>query len=94
MLSTPSADVALDGCPGGGGGVQEGRTGKDRTVLFGDEALLAFAADHAGIPSQAVIQSLTGLLHSFGDGLDDDTALLALGVPALSPQTTNPRWAR
>jgi sigma-B regulation protein RsbU (phosphoserine phosphatase) len=28
---------------------------------------------------------MTGLLESFGDGLDDDTALLALGVPATHP---------
>lgn len=59
--------------------------------MFGDEALLAFAADHAGISPQAVIQALTCLLHSFCDGLDDDAALLALGVPAPNPQTTNPR---
>lgn len=29
-----------------------------------------------------MITALTGLLDGFGDGLDDDTALLALGVPA------------
>ncbi|GAA2324412.1 PP2C family protein-serine/threonine phosphatase [Streptomyces cuspidosporus] len=68
-------------------GITEARTGEDRTSLYGDEALLAFAADHAGQPPPAVIQALTGLLHSFGDGLDDDTALLALGVPAPNPQT-------
>ncbi|MGV9249220.1 SpoIIE family protein phosphatase [Streptomyces sp. NPDC003710] len=72
-------------------GITEARTGKDRTTLFGDEALLAFAAGHAGTSPHAVIQALTGLLHGFGDGLDDDTALLALGVPAPYPQTTNPR---
>jgi sigma-B regulation protein RsbU (phosphoserine phosphatase) len=68
-------------------GITEARTGADRTSLYGDEALLAFAADHAGKPPTAVIQALTGLLHSFGDGLDDDTALLALGVPQRSPRT-------
>ncbi|GAA3901835.1 SpoIIE family protein phosphatase [Streptomyces lacrimifluminis] len=71
-------------------GLTEARTGQDRTDLFGDEALRAFAADHAGTSPQAVVQALIGLLHSFADGLDDDTALLALGVPALNPQTTNP----
>ena len=30
-----------------------------------------------------MIAALTELLAGFGDGLDDDTALLALGVPAL-----------
>ena len=72
-------------------GLTEARTGKDRTILFGDEGLLAFAADHAGMPPQALIQALTGLLHGFGDGLDDDTALLALGVPVPGPRTTYPR---
>ncbi|MFC1230665.1 MULTISPECIES: PP2C family protein-serine/threonine phosphatase [Streptomyces] len=72
-------------------GITEARTGKDRTALFGDEALLAFATGHAGVSPGAVIEALTGLLHSFGDGLDDDTALLALGVPAPDPQTKNPR---
>ncbi|MER5525879.1 SpoIIE family protein phosphatase [Streptomyces sp. NPDC002677] len=72
-------------------GITEARTGEDRTTLFGDEALLAFAADHAGLPPHALIQALTGLLHCFGDGLDDDTALLALGAGAPHSQTTKPR---
>ncbi|KOX02446.1 SpoIIE family protein phosphatase [Streptomyces sp. NRRL B-3648] len=63
-------------------GITEARTGEDRTSRYGDEALLAFAADHAGHSPQAVIRALTNLLHGFGDGLDDDTALLALGVTA------------
>ncbi|MGW2959430.1 PP2C family protein-serine/threonine phosphatase [Streptomyces sp. NPDC001220] len=63
-------------------GITEARTGKDRTTLFGDEALLAFAAEHAGRPPHALIKALTGLLHGFGDGLDDDTALLALAATA------------
>ncbi|MFD3823205.1 PP2C family protein-serine/threonine phosphatase [Streptomyces sp. NPDC058625] len=68
-------------------GLTEARTGRDRTTLYGDKALRAFSADHAGRPPHAVIQALTGLLDSFGDGLDDDTALLALGVPAGDPTT-------
>ncbi|MEU6284295.1 SpoIIE family protein phosphatase [Streptomyces sp. NPDC047028] len=70
-------------------GLTEARTGKDRTVLYGDDALLAFTTSHAGKPPHAVIQALTGLLDSFGTGLDDDTALLALGVPASHPETRN-----
>ncbi|MEU6524056.1 SpoIIE family protein phosphatase [Streptomyces sp. NPDC046924] len=72
-------------------GITEARTGEDRTGLYGDEALLAFAADHAGRPPPVAIQALTDLLRSFGDGLDDDTALLALGVPALAPRTRSSR---
>ncbi|MEU3838793.1 SpoIIE family protein phosphatase [Streptomyces sp. NPDC028635] len=68
-------------------GITEARTGEDRTHLFGDEALLAFAADHAGEPPPALIAALTGLLQTFGNGLDDDTALLALGTPPSGPHT-------
>ncbi|WP_079403556.1 PP2C family protein-serine/threonine phosphatase [Streptomyces sp. 3211] len=63
-------------------GLTEARTGASRTDLYGDEALRAFATDHVGRSPQAVIKALIGLLDSFGDGLDDDTALLALGVSA------------
>jgi sigma-B regulation protein RsbU (phosphoserine phosphatase) len=62
-------------------GLTEARTGPSRDSLYGEEALLAFAAGQAPAAPQAMIAALTGLLESFGDGLDDDTALLALGVP-------------
>ncbi|MDL5199211.1 SpoIIE family protein phosphatase [Streptomyces sp. ALI-76-A] len=68
-------------------GLTEARTGTERTSLYGEDALRDFAAEHAGRTPQAVIQALTGLLDGFGDGLDDDTALLALGVPAPGPTT-------
>lgn len=68
-------------------GLTEARTGEDRAGRYGDEALLAFAAAHAGRTPPALMEALAGLLNSFGDGLDDDTALLALGVPALDPRT-------
>ncbi|MFB7172415.1 PP2C family protein-serine/threonine phosphatase [Streptomyces sp. NPDC056254] len=68
-------------------GLTEARTGQDRTDLYGDEALRDFTAGHAGKPPHAVIEALTGLLDDFGDGLDDDAALLALGVPAAASQT-------
>lgn len=66
-------------------GVVEARTGPDRSDLFGDEGLRAFTAQHAGTSAEAVVAALTGLLAGFGDGLDDDTALLALGVPSAGP---------
>ncbi|KOV13243.1 histidine kinase, partial [Streptomyces sp. XY413] len=62
-------------------GLTEARTGQGRTDLYGDEALRAFATTHAGRSPHAVMEALTGLLDGFGDGLDDDTALLAVGVP-------------
>ncbi|MET9444361.1 SpoIIE family protein phosphatase [Streptomyces sp. NPDC006610] len=69
-------------------GLTEARTGEDRTDLYGAEALRTFAARHAGKPAPAVIQALAELLDDFGDKLDDDTALLALGTPAPAPDTT------
>ncbi|MFF1708598.1 PP2C family protein-serine/threonine phosphatase [Streptomyces sp. NPDC058268] len=63
-------------------GLTEARTGSTRQSLFGDEALQTFAADLAPSSPHETIAALTGLLESFGDGLDDDTALLALGAPA------------
>ncbi|MEU3827501.1 SpoIIE family protein phosphatase [Streptomyces sp. NPDC029080] len=72
-------------------GITEARTGDDRTGFFGDDALLAFVAGQAGKPPSALIESLTGLLKDFGDGLDDDTALLALGPQAPDPQTRSDR---
>lgn len=63
-------------------GLTEARTGTDRSSLYGEDALLTFATRHAGAPAHDLVQALTALLDGFGDGLDDDTALLALGVPA------------
>ncbi|MEV8553940.1 PP2C family protein-serine/threonine phosphatase, partial [Streptomyces glaucescens] len=68
-------------------GLTEARTGESRDSLYGDDALLAFATAHAGSGPHALVQALTRLLTGFGDGLDDDTALLALGVPAPDPAT-------
>ncbi|MDQ0792439.1 PP2C family protein-serine/threonine phosphatase [Streptomyces sp. B1I3] len=54
---------------------------------YGDEALLEFARALAPASAPATIEALTGLLDSLGEGLDDDTALLALSVPAeLAPE--------
>ncbi|MFI5639559.1 SpoIIE family protein phosphatase [Streptomyces goshikiensis] len=71
-------------------GLTEARTGEGRGALYGDEALRAFATDLAGRPPKVVMEALTGLLDGFGDGLDDDTALLALGVPTAGPTTGTP----
>ena len=49
---------------------------------FGDEALHDFARSLAPTTAAGTVEALTGLLESFGEGLDDDTALLALGVAA------------
>ncbi|MBB6119426.1 PP2C family protein-serine/threonine phosphatase [Nocardiopsis algeriensis] len=67
-------------------GLTEARTGPDRSTLYGEEALYSFAADLAPATAQGAVAALTELLESFGEGLDDDTALLALGAPAPQPE--------
>ncbi|MCD9904442.1 serine/threonine-protein phosphatase, partial [Streptomyces sp. MT29] len=69
-------------------GLTEARTGPDRE-LYGDDALHAFTAAQTPAGPQALITALSSLLASFSDGLDDDTALLALGVPASTPTTAS-----
>lgn len=75
-------------------GLTEARTGPGRDDLYGEDALHAFATDRAPAGPGEVITALTGLIESFGEGLDDDTALLALGVPAapspIGPATSHP----
>ncbi|WAX77440.1 PP2C family protein-serine/threonine phosphatase [Streptomyces sp. KMM 9044] len=69
-------------------GLTEARTGPKRE-LYGDDALRAFISAQPAAGPQALVAALAGLLDGFGDGLDDDTALLALGVPAPSPALTS-----
>lgn len=75
-------------------GLTEARTGPGRDDLYGEDALHAFATDRAPAGPGEVVTALTGLIESFGEGLDDDTALLALGVPAapspIGPATSHP----
>ncbi|MFB8249460.1 PP2C family protein-serine/threonine phosphatase [Streptomyces sp. NPDC055952] len=63
-------------------GLTEARRGPRRDDLYGEDALRAFAAEQAPASPRELICALTALLSGFGDGLDDDTALLALGAPA------------
>ncbi|GGM88861.1 histidine kinase [Lentzea pudingi] len=61
-------------------GLTEARTtgSSDR---YSEEDLLAFLATANATGAAEVIRVLTDLLRGFGDGVEDDTALLALSVP-------------
>ncbi|MFB4426643.1 PP2C family protein-serine/threonine phosphatase [Streptomyces sp. QL37] len=61
-------------------GLTEARTRKPGE-RYGDEALLAFARSLAPTSAPGAVEAFTALLDSFGEGLDDDTALLAMSVP-------------
>lgn len=62
-------------------GLTEARTGT-AGERYGDEALHAFATALAPATPTAVVTAITALLNRLGDGLDDDTAVLALGIPS------------
>lgn len=68
-------------------GLTEARTPRTGE-RYGDEALLDFARALAPASAPDAVEALTVLLDSFGEGLDDDTALLAMGVGSVS---TRPR---
>jgi hypothetical protein len=53
---------------------------------YGDEALRALAAGLAPASAASVIAAVAALLGELGGGVQDDTALLALGVPCESPR--------
>ena len=54
----------------------------DPSERYGDEALRAFARDLAPSTAAAAVTAIIALLESLGDGSQDDTAVLALGVTA------------
>ncbi|GAB3960082.1 PP2C family protein-serine/threonine phosphatase [Streptomyces sparsus] len=60
-------------------GLTEARTESGR---YGDDSLLALAEEMAPTDAGSLVEALAVLLDGFGDGLDDDTALLAVSVPA------------
>jgi sigma-B regulation protein RsbU (phosphoserine phosphatase) len=88
MFRTPQfASVAVHLAPGDTlllytDGLTEARTrrGKER---FDDEGgLLRFAREHAPATAGEIVGAFSRLLDEIGPGVDDDTALLALGVPS------------
>lgn len=48
---------------------------------YGDEALLEFVRSLAPTTASGAVAAIRGLLDTFGAGVDDDTAVLALSVP-------------
>jgi len=63
-------------------GLTEARLANSRNRYDDSGALLEFAAAHAPTTARAITTALEQLLTSLGDGLEDDTAILALGIPA------------
>ncbi|MFD0204672.1 MULTISPECIES: PP2C family protein-serine/threonine phosphatase [Saccharothrix] len=61
-------------------GLVEARTGPD--TRYSEEDLLDFAATLPPISAAGAVDALVGLLDRLGSGVEDDAAVLAIGVPA------------
>jgi hypothetical protein len=48
---------------------------------YDEDKLQQFVADLAPARAHNVVQALIDLLAGFGDGIDDDVAILAIGIP-------------
>jgi sigma-B regulation protein RsbU (phosphoserine phosphatase) len=64
-------------------GLTEARPDGDR-MRYSEEGLMEFLLALAPSTARDTVNALAGLLAEFGDGVDDDTALFALGVPAVT----------
>nr|WP_079122696.1 SpoIIE family protein phosphatase [Streptomyces abyssalis] len=62
-------------------GLTEAHTATDAGDRYGDDALLGYADVLAPCSAEATVGAMTELLNAFGEGLVDDAAVLALGVP-------------
>jgi sigma-B regulation protein RsbU (phosphoserine phosphatase) len=69
-------------------GLTEARTGAGTERFDDNGALLEFAAAQAPATPAAIVEAIRWLLDGFGTGLQDDAAVLALGVPR-SPAPAN-----
>jgi phosphoserine phosphatase RsbU/P len=74
-------------------GLIDARTGEARE-RFGEEALAAFAAGLGDGGATSVVNAIIELLDGFGDGLDDDVAVLAFSAPPGSGTFPAPRQVR
>jgi sigma-B regulation protein RsbU (phosphoserine phosphatase) len=69
-------------------GLTEARINADRG-RYDEDKLQQFVADLAPARAHDVVQALIDLLAGFGDGIDDDVAILAIGIP---PGPVKPLW--
>lgn len=62
-------------------GLTEARTGVGKERYDDHDALLGFAVAHSPASADGIVSEIRSLLAGFGAGLEDDVAVLALGVP-------------
>ena len=69
-------------------GLTEARIGSGAERYDYHGALLEFAAAQAPTTASEIVEAIQSLLDSFGSGVEDDVAVLALGVPRCKPSAT------
>ncbi|MFB7653892.1 MULTISPECIES: PP2C family protein-serine/threonine phosphatase [unclassified Streptomyces] len=62
-------------------GLTEAHTAASGEERYGDDALLDFGRDLAPTTASETVDAIRDLLDTFGTGVDDDTAVLAIHVP-------------
>ncbi len=62
-------------------GLTEASTGIGRERYDDEGALLRFVKAHSPAAPSTIVGAFAGLLEGLGSGVEDDTAVLALGVP-------------
>ena len=62
-------------------GLTEAKTGTGAERYDDDNALIEFAVAHAPATATSIVTAIQSLLDGLGEGVGDDTAVLALGVP-------------
>jgi phosphoserine phosphatase RsbU/P len=67
-------------------GLTEASTGIGHERYDDEGALLRFAKSHAPATASDIVAAVHGLLDGLGAGVEDDAAVLALGVPAATPK--------
>ncbi len=66
-------------------GLTEASTGVGQQRYDDDGALLRFANSHVPTTASVIVSAVQGLLDGLGAGVEDDAAVLALGVPCDRP---------
>ena len=61
-------------------GLTEARTGISK-ARFNEDALIEFASAHSPTAAATIVNAIRSLLEGFGEGVEDDAAVLAIGVP-------------
>ncbi len=68
-------------------GLTEARIGNGSARYDDDGALLEFVVAHAPASAPVIVAAIRSLLDDLGAGVEDDAAVLAVGVPQVKPAT-------